>query len=133
MAGTVKSIHFGGFFFSRSMLIWMPAHQTMAAVGVRAKGNNELLTGLDLESNDIADKLAKRGGEDQRVPFLIRDKWKLCMEVTKARAMWIGRAANQPKNLPEFPFSDPSSSRTAADRGKMERRRNDVGNKILIA
>ena len=110
-------------------LIWMPAHQTMAAVGVRAKGNNEFLIALDLETNDLADRLAKRGVEDHRVPFLIRDKWKLGMEVTKARAMWIGRAASMANTLPNFPYSDSSASRVAADRARMERLRNNQGNK----
>ena len=42
-------------------IIWMPAHQKIAAVGKRAKSNNEPLTELDIECNDEADKLAKRG------------------------------------------------------------------------
>ena len=68
-------------------LIWMPAHQKMSAAGVKAKGNNEPLTEVDIEGNDLADRLAKRGVEDHRVPFRLRDEWKKCLEECKARAM----------------------------------------------
>ena len=59
-------------------IICMPAHQHPGAAGKKAKSNNELLTMLDIEANDEADKLAKKGGEDHRVPYMVRQAWKRC-------------------------------------------------------
>ena len=115
-------------------VIWMPAHQPMSAAGVKAKGNNEPLTELDIEGNDQADKLAKRGVEDHRVPYRVREEWRRCMEECKARAMWIARATVLANNLPSFPFSDSGSSRAMADKAKAERlRKKEVGSKKRAA
>ena len=102
-------------------IIWMPAHQHPEAAGNKGKSNNELLTLLDIESNDEADKPAKRGVEDHRVPYMVRQEWKRCYDEAKSRAMWIGRATSLANNLPTFPFSDSSSSRAAAELARKAR------------
>ena len=54
------------------------------------------------DCNEEADKLAKRGVEDYRVPFMVRQEWKRRLDETKDRARWIGRANAQANNLPRL-------------------------------
>ena len=104
-------------------IIWMPAHQGKKAIGKRRKSDGTYLTKEDVEFNDAADYLAKKGVEDHRVPFKVREAWRRCLEEVKSRAMWIGRVNSLANNLPVPPFSDSCSSRAIAEKSKRAKTR----------
>ena len=104
-------------------IIWMPAHQGKKAIGKRLKSDGTYLTAEDVEFNDYADRWAKRGVSDHRVPFLAREAWRRCLEEVKSRAMWIGRVNSLANNLPTPPYSDSCSSRAAAEKSRRARTR----------
>ena len=98
-----------------------PFDQDWTQVPGRTKSDGTPLTLQDIEANDMADGLAKRGVEDHRVPYRVRQEWERCMKTTTARAQWIARATREANNLPQFPFSDSESSRRAADEAKKKK------------
>ena len=104
------------------LLVWMPAHQGDAESAARCKSDGTPLTQIDVEANDKADMLAKRGVEDHRVPYRIRREWERCLAEAKARARWIARATLEATNMQSFPFADSESSRKAAEEAKKKRR-----------
>ena len=104
-------------------IVWMPAHQGKKAIGKRTKSDGTYLTAEDVEFNDYADRYAKRGVEDHRVPVMVRDSWRRCLEEVKSRAMWIGRVNSLANNLPVPPYSDSCSSRAAAEKSKRAKTR----------
>ena len=55
-----------------SSIIWMPAHQKEGAAAIRTKSDGPPLTMQDIEANELADGLAKRGVEDHRAPYRVR-------------------------------------------------------------
>ena len=112
-------------------IIWMPAHQVDWSRQARAKGDGSPLTQLDIDTNDMADRRAKRGVEEHRVPFKIRQEWQRCMDVTRTRAKWIGRVTHEANNLPAYPFSDSESSRRAAEEAKKQRARGMADGTLL--
>ena len=111
-------------------IVWMPAHQDDGKAKVRTKSNGTPLTQQDIDANDLADRLAKRGIEDHRVPYRVRQEWLRCRETTMARAKWIARATYEANNLPAYPFSDSESSRKAAEEAKKKRAR-DIADGII--
>ena len=49
-------------------LVWVPAHQTTAAIGTRTFSNNTEMTTLDWRANRLADGLAKLAAASNRAP-----------------------------------------------------------------
>ena len=109
------------------LLIWMPAHQGNAKGATRCKSDGTALTQLDVETNDLADRLAKRGVEEHRVPYRVRKEWERCLAEATARARWIARATHEANNMEAYPFSDFESSKKAAEEAK-RKRRDDIAN-----
>ena len=96
-----------------SSLTWMPARTSAKQVGVRRKGDGQLLTAIDRASNDIADKHAKLAVAEHRVPEAIRTHHDQQAKVIEEVARWIGQATYSANNQPSHPKRD-----TAADRPK---------------
>ena len=99
-------------------IVWMPAHQGKGAAAIKAKSDDTPLTLVDIETNDMADRLAKRGVEDHRVPYRVRQEWQRCLKTATERAKWTARATREANNLPNFPYSDSESSRKAAEEAR---------------
>ena len=64
--GHVESIVVGG------NLVWMPAHQTLSAIGNKALSNGRLLTGVDWRANRLVDALAKQAAATAQAPRAVR-------------------------------------------------------------
>ena len=58
-------------------LLWMPAHTTVASIGIARLSDGSLLSARDRSANDAADFLAKRGAATHRVPKETRKRVKL--------------------------------------------------------
>ena len=53
------------------LLVWMPAHQTTAAIGARILSNGELLSAIDWRANRLVDALAKQAAAHRQAPRAI--------------------------------------------------------------
>ena len=53
-------------------VIWMPSHVGENGVGKEIRGDGFLLQSIDVLTNDVADRYAKRAVEAHRVPYRIR-------------------------------------------------------------
>ena len=67
-----------------------------------------------MEANAEADKLAKRGVEEHRVPLLTRREIKEHDDLTTSNAMWIARATLTANNQDEDPRRDTEASKAKA-------------------
>ena len=96
---------------------WMPSHLTLEDLDLQMarKSDGTLVTKQDLEANDLADKLAKKGVEYHRVSRAEMRHWALKIERAKDRARWIGVATHEANNRPDFPFSDSEAARWRAE------------------
>ena len=76
-------------------VIWMPSHTSASDVGVAVLSDGELLTTADRNSNDLADKLAKKGASLHRLPDALRKavKHRACLATWAARAVAIATYA----------------------------------------
>ena len=54
-------------------VVWMPAHCSQDAIGVKRLGNGELLTALDITGNAYVDQLAKEAAREGRLPRARRE------------------------------------------------------------
>ena len=97
------------------MIGWMPSHTTVKQVGKVRRGDGELLTIIDCKSNDIADRLAKKGASLHRVPATEVNAWKEHFEIVKQRAMWIGTATSLANHGETYPFRDSEAARWKAE------------------
>ena len=50
------------------LLVWMPAHQPLAAIGTKRMSNGKLLTAVDWRSNRLVDVLAKQAAATREAP-----------------------------------------------------------------
>ena len=57
-------------------VVWMPSHCKKGGAGTVIRGDGFLLTEVDIEMNDIADKYAKRAVEHHRVPSAEVRQWR---------------------------------------------------------
>ncbi len=52
-------------------LVWLPAHQTTAAIGERLLSNGRLFSAIDWRANRLVDALAKKAAAEQQAPAAI--------------------------------------------------------------
>ena len=100
----------------------MPAHKSAAHVGKLRLSNGELLTQMDVDANDKADKLAKQAVEEHRVSAIEVKNLKDAENDAWHKAKWIGRVTSLACNIEAFPFKDNEASRWKVDKAKCERR-----------
>ena len=94
-------------------VIWMPSRCKKGQAGEIVRGDGFLLTELDIEMNDVADKHAKRAVEQHRVPYRKRAEIKAHDEATIQNAMWIARSpllANEQEHPPHRDTPPPRPS-----------------------
>ena len=72
--------------------IWIPSHMEAGTCGTVVRGDGFLMTEVDVEANDVADKYAKRAVLAHRVPFRVREEIKAHDALTASNAMWLARA-----------------------------------------
>ena len=95
-------------------VVWMPSHTSALDVGVRRIGNGEFLTALDRYANGEADKWAKHGVEEHRVPSHIRQEVKAAHSMVWRTAKWIGAATWHANHSKGNPARDAGASRRLA-------------------
>ena len=84
----------------------MPAHLKEADLrhAMATKSNGSRITKVDVRSNDLVDRLAKKAVEAHRVPQGEVQAWKADMARVKERAKWIGVATYEANSSKAFPF-----------------------------
>ena len=106
---------------------WLPAHLTANELGVARKSDGSLVLPEELEANDLADQLAKRGAEFHRVAKSDVDAWAEAAEKMEKRAVLIAKATYLANNRPSFPQRDSEASRWKADAAARRRREKKQG------
>ena len=96
---------------------WMPSHLTKKDLqhGGARKSDGSLVTVQDVETNEWADVVAKKGAEQHRVVASDVTLWKEKMQQVKRRAKWTGVVTRNANSATQFPFSDSESARWRAD------------------
>ena len=103
------------------IVVWMPAHTKEQDVGVKRLGDGSLLTIVDRQTNDLADKHAKLAAESVRAPEAIRIQTAEYHRNTKAAARWIGEITYTANHRDEPPLRDSVASKAKAVVAKIGR------------
>ena len=103
--------------------IWIPSHMKAGTCGTVVRGDGFLMTEVDVEGNDVADKYAKRAVLAHRVPFRIREEIKAHDALTASNAMWLARATLLANDRSSEPARDTQASRVKAAAAAAERRK----------
>ena len=93
---------------SSDSVVWMPAHCTTSAVGVKTLSDGTRLSQIDLQSNELVDGLAKSAAQADRLPEADRKRVQKTWIHITAIARWIGQATVLAN---EFPHTDASGKR----------------------
>ena len=94
-----------------SNLTWMPTYTAAKQVGVRRKGDGQLLTAIDRVTSELADKHAKIAVAEHRVPEATRTHHEQQAKVIEEVAKWIGQAIFSANNQPSHPKRDTVAAR----------------------
>ena len=102
---------------------WIPAHLKVTDLqhAIATKSDGSLVTEVDVTTNDLADRLAKKAVEAHRVPQGEVHAWKTEMAKVKTRAKWVGVATYEANSSKTFPFTDSESARWKADAARRRR------------
>ena len=73
------------------LLVWMPAHQPLAAIGTRQLSNGKLLTAVDWRSNRLVDALAKQAAATREVPMAAALLLKSAQTAVRHASALLGR------------------------------------------
>ena len=106
---------------AHSNLTWMPAHTTAKHVGVRRKGDGQLLAAIDRATNAIADEHAKIAVAEHRVPEAVREHQNQRAKIIDEVATWIGHATFSANNQPSHPKRDTAAARPKKKKGTARR------------
>ena len=82
-------------------VVWMPAHCSSAAVGVKKLGNGQLLTARDVDANALVDRLAKEAARADQLPCEQREAVREQGLLLTAVATWIGQATRLANHFPD--------------------------------
>jgi hypothetical protein len=101
----------------RGLLVWMPAHQPLSAIGSKALSNGKLLTGVDWRANRLVDALAKQAAATMQAPKRVRCMLQSGQIAVKHFAALLGIVTHASNNhVVEFQRPDGSmGSRTVRD------------------
>ena len=83
-----------------SRVVWMPAHCSQAAVGVKQLGNGEKLSAIDVAGNALVDRLAKEAARADRLSRAQLSTVRGITEKLTAVATWIGQATVLANHFP---------------------------------
>jgi endonuclease/exonuclease/phosphatase family metal-dependent hydrolase len=73
------------------LLAWMPAHQTLAAIGTRRLSNGKLLTAVDWRANRLVDVLAKQAAATREAPRAVSLLLKSAQAAVRHASALLGR------------------------------------------
>ena len=73
------------------LLVWMPAHQPLAAIGTRRLSNGRLLTAVDWRSNRLVDLLAKQAAATREAPRAVSSLLKSAEAAVRHASALLGR------------------------------------------
>ena len=103
--------------------VWIPSHMKAGSCGKVVRGDGFLMTEVDVEANDVADKYAKRAVIAHRVPFRIREEIKAHDALTACNAMWLAQATLLANSRGTEPARDTQASRVKAAASAAEKRK----------
>jgi len=92
LAGSSSSGHSSG------RLVWMPAHQTLAAVGERKLSSGQRLSHVDWRANRLVDALAKISAGEVSAMDSVRKLLDSAAAAAKHAAMLLGRVTHAANN-----------------------------------
>ena len=79
-------------------LVWMPAHLSMASIGVTSKSNRKELTALDWRANRLVDALAKQAAAQRQAPESLTRLLKSAKVAVKHAAALLGEVTHAANN-----------------------------------
>ena len=82
----------------QGLLVWMPAHQSTAAIGNRALSNGDKLSVVDWRANQLVDALAKQAAAQRQAPMAITRLLASARAATKHAAALLGRVTHAANN-----------------------------------
>ena len=103
--------------------VWIPSHMKAGACGTVVRGDGFLVTEVDVEANDVADRYAKRAVLAHRVHFRIREEIKSHDALTAINAMWVAWATLLANGRSSEPARDTQASRLKAAAAGAEKRK----------
>ena len=103
--------------------IWIPSHMKAGTCGSVVRGDGFLMTEVDVEANDVADRYAKRAVAAHRVPFRIREEIKAHDALIASNAMWVARATLLANGRTSEPARDTQASRLKAAAAAADKRK----------
>ena len=101
--GNIESI------VERGILVWMPAHQPLSAIGNATLSNGKVLSGVDWRANRLVDALAKAAAETVRAPRPLRCLLESGRAAVKHRAAVLAVVTHAANNFKE-PVLQPDGS-----------------------
>jgi len=76
------------------LLVWMPAHQSSAAVGVKVLSDGRKLSWIDWKANRLVDALAKQAAAQRQAPAAILRILKSAQPAVRHSAALLGRVTH---------------------------------------
>eukprot|EP00973_Karenia_brevis_P034718 4790364-Karenia_brevis.AAC.1 len=82
-------------------LVWMPAHQSISAIGVRTLSNGKELSAVDWRANRLVDSLAKKAAGANRAPSAALNLLDSATHAVKHAATLLGLVTHAANNHKE--------------------------------
>jgi hypothetical protein len=101
------------------LLVWMPAHQTCKAIGVRRKSDNTLISSIDWRANRLADILAKLAAQQISAPDGLINVLDLAFQAARHSGCKLGRVTHMANNHTVSETDDSGKTRTTTYRDAM--------------
>ena len=80
------------------LLVWMPAHQTVAAIGHRLLSNGHEMNAVDWRANRLADALAKQAAAERQAPSAVTRLLSSGKAAVKHAAALLGEVTHAANN-----------------------------------
>jgi hypothetical protein len=81
-----------------NLLVWMPAHQTTAAIGNRTLSTGKKLSVVDWRANRLVDALAKQAAMQRQAPFAVLRLLASARAAVRHAACLLGRVTHAANN-----------------------------------
>ena len=83
---------------SDGLLVWVPAHQSSAAIGIKVLSNGDKLSDVDWRANRLADALAKQAASQRQAPVAILRILESGRAAVRHAASLLGRVTQAANN-----------------------------------
>lgn len=121
LARVMSILHFALDDYRKGSVVWMPAFEGIAAVGVKELPNGEKLARADVSANKMADEQAKIAAHEFRTSERLRQDLKQYDENMRDAAWWLGMVTWEANHQPPPVCRDTGASRFKANIAKRKK------------